>query len=41
LAGCFIASQGFRHLKLLAIAERNESIPLYLGRRFERLEGAL
>jgi predicted phage terminase large subunit-like protein len=38
-AGYLITSQGFRHLNLPAIAERNESIPLYFGRRFERQPG--
>jgi hypothetical protein len=38
-AGYLIASQGFRHLNLPAIAERNESIPLYFDRRLERRFG--
>jgi predicted phage terminase large subunit-like protein len=35
-AGHLIASQQFRHLNLPAIAQRDESIPLYLGRQFRR-----
>jgi predicted phage terminase large subunit-like protein len=38
-AGYLIARQEFRHLNLPAIAERNESIPLYLEGRFQRRAG--
>ena len=35
-AGHLIDSQQFRHLNLPAIAQRDESIPLYFGRQFRR-----